>query len=94
MIDTDWLFDALEENECLLADGFDTALVGITSGMNPVAVYDVNQMMTILVKRDGMSMEDAREHLDYNVLGAYVGEKTPMFIELDKIRACAYVQDY
>ena len=94
MTDTDWLFVALEENECLLADGFDTALVGITSGINPVAVYDGNQMMTILVKRDKMSMDDAREHLDFNVLGAYVGEKTPMFIELDKIRACAYVQDY
>ena len=90
----DWLLQALEENECLLADGFDSALIGITSGINPVAVYDINQMLTILVKRDKMNVEDALEHLDFNVIGAYVGEKTPIYMDLDKIRACAYVQDY
>ena len=90
----DWLLQALEENECLLADGFDSALIGITSGINPVAVYDINQMLTILVKREKMNVEDALEHLDFNVIGAYVGEKTPIYMDLDKIRACAYVQDY
>jgi len=90
----DWLLEALEENECLLADGFDSALIGITSGINPVAVYDINQMLTILVKRDKMNIEDALEHLDFNVIGGYVGEKTPIYMDLDKIRACAYVQDY
>ena len=94
MKNDDWLLQALEENECLLADGFDSALIGITSGINPVAVYDINQMLTILVKREKMNMEDALEHLDFNVLGAYVGEKTPIYMDLDKIRACAYVQDY
>ena len=94
MKNDDWLLQALEENEGLLADGFDSALIGITSGINPVAVYDINQMLTILVKRDKMSMEDALEHLDFNVIGAYVGEKTPIYMDLDKIRACAYVQDY
>jgi hypothetical protein len=94
MKNDDWLLQALEENECLLADGFDSALIGITSGINPVAVYDINQMLTILVKRDKMNVEDALEHLDFNVIGAYVGEKTPIYMDLDKIRACAYVQDY
>jgi len=32
--------------------------------------------------------------LDYNVIGSYVGEKTPMYIDLDRVRACAYRQDY
>lgn len=94
MKNDDWLLQALEENECLLADGFDSALIGITSGINPVAVYDINQMLTILVKRDKMNVEDALEHLDFNVIGGYVGEKTPIYMDLDKIRACAYVQDY
>jgi|TARA_Y100000114_G_scaffold44764_1_gene40412 hypothetical protein len=94
MKNDDWLLQALEENECLLADGFDSALIGITSGINPVAVYDINQMLTILVKREKMNVEDALEHLDFNVIGAYVGEKTPIYMDLDKIRACAYVQDY
>ena len=30
----------LQDNECLLADGFETALIGITDGINPVAIYD------------------------------------------------------
>ena len=94
MKNDDWLLQALEENECLLADGFDSALIGITSGINPVAVYDINQMLTILVKREKMNVVDALEHLDFNVIGAYVGEKTPIYMDLDKIRACAYVQDY
>jgi hypothetical protein len=94
MKNDDWLLQALEENECLLADGFDSALIGITSGINPVAVYDINQMLTILVKKEKMNVEDALEHLDFNVIGAYVGEKTPIYMDLDKIRACAYVQDY
>lgn len=94
MKNDDWLLQALEENECLVADGFDSALIGITSGINPVAVYDINQMLTILVKREKMNVEDALEHLDFNVIGAYVGEKTPIYMDLDKIRACAYVQDY
>ena len=94
MKNDDWLLQALEENECLVADGFDSALIGITSGINPVAVYDINQMLTILVKREKMNVEDALEHLDFNGIGAYVGEKTPIYMDLDKIRACAYVQDY
>ena len=73
MKNDDWLLQALEENECFLADGFDSALIGITSGINPVAVYDINQMLTILVKRDKMNMEDALEHLDFNIIGGYVG---------------------
>tara|TARA_A100001515_G_scaffold3920_1_gene3886 strand:+ start:2702 stop:2857 length:156 start_codon:yes stop_codon:yes gene_type:complete len=51
-------------------------------------------MLTILVKRDKMNVEDALKHLDFNVIGAYVGEKTTIYMDLDKIRACAYVQDY
>tara|TARA_R110002060_G_scaffold77351_1_gene88713 strand:- start:45132 stop:45275 length:144 start_codon:yes stop_codon:yes gene_type:complete len=34
------LMDQLIDNECLLADEYDSALIGITEGANPVAVYD------------------------------------------------------
>jgi len=36
-------------------------------------------MIEILMKED-MSREEAVEHLDYNVVGSYVGEKTPQYI--------------
>lgn len=70
----------LIENECLLADGFDSALIGITDGLNSVAVYDSNLCIQVLVK-EGMTEIDAIEHFYYNVSGSYVGDKTPIFIK-------------
>ena len=68
-------FVELEENECLLADGFEGALIGITYGANPVAVYEVTMCIDLLMS-EGMSYEDAWEHFSYNVAGSYVGEET------------------
>ncbi len=79
MMDKEQLMEVLEEEECLTADGFDDALVGFTCGPNMVAVYDVQRMIEILVA-EGMDHDDAVEHLDYNVIGAYVGEKTPQYM--------------
>ena len=73
------LMQVLEEEECLTADGFDDALVGFTCGPNMVSVYDIQKMIEVLVA-EGMTPEDAVEHLDYNVIGAYVGEKTPQYM--------------
>ncbi len=70
----------LQDNECLLADGFETALIGITDGMNPVAIYDTFLCIKVLME-EGMSEIDAIEHFYYNVAGSYVGEKTPVFIK-------------
>jgi hypothetical protein len=83
--------ERLEEEDCLLADGFEMALIGITCGIEPVAVYDINKMTKILVSRDEMTEEDAIEYLQFNVIGAFVGEKTPIYIDLDFMRACAIV---
>ena len=66
---------------CLMADGFEEALVGfVTRFNNPVTIYDLRKCFDILVRRDGMSQEEAEEYMDFNVLGAYVGEETPIFI--------------
>jgi hypothetical protein len=91
--DWDDLMLTLEEEECLLADGFELALIGVTVGSNPVAVYDTNRMLYVLVHRDEMTEEEAREYLDFNVINAYVGEKTPIFVDLDWVRACTLIQD-
>ena len=66
---------------CLMADGFEEALIGFgTRFNNPVTIYDLNKCIDILIKRDGMSQEEAMEYMDFNVLGAYVGEETPIFL--------------
>ena len=79
MIDKEHLMEILEEEECLTADGFDDALVGCTYGANVVAVYDINKMVEILME-EGTDYEDAVDFLDYNVVGAYLGEKTPIYV--------------
>lgn len=76
------IMDALEESEALLADGFDDALVGHTQGANVVAVYEYDMCVHILMDRDGMTCTEAIEFMDFNVVGAYVGPKTPMFVSL------------
>jgi hypothetical protein len=73
---------AQANEEMLFADGFDDALVGVVSragGMSPVALYDEDKCIEILVKRDGMDAEEAREYFDFNTLGAWMGEMTPCF---------------
>ena len=30
-----------------------------------------------------MNYEDASEYFEYNIVGAYVGENTPIFLDLD-----------
>ena len=88
--DYDELMMKLEESECETADGFDRALVGITCGSNPVAVYDINKMVGVLVEDDDMTPEDAMDYIQYNCVGAYIGEKTPVYIDLDFQRACSF----
>ena len=48
-----------------------------------VAVYDKSMVITIL-RESGMKVDEAYEYFDYNVAGAYVGERTPMFVEIKK----------
>lgn len=69
------------ESEILMADGFETALIGIGRRFNQyVAVYDRQKCIEILVERDGMSHPDAEEFFEFNVVGGYVGEGTPIFL--------------
>lgn len=75
--------EAPPREEIIIANGFEAAILGVTYlwSTGHVAVYDTAKCIDILVERDGMSYEDAREFFDYNVVGAYVGDKTPLFVE-------------
>jgi len=63
---------------------FDEAIVGVADriGMETVVVYDTSKVIDILCERDGMDREQATEFYEFNIIGAYVGERTPMFITL------------
>ena len=68
--------------EAMLADGFDEAILGmcIQFGCEPVVAYDYNKCINILVNRDGMPQPEATDYIQFNVIGAYVGLHTPVFI--------------
>ena len=68
--------------EALMCDGFDEAIIGIAEriSLGPVVAYDVDKMLDILVKRDGMTYEEAYEYFSFNILGAWMGEYTPIFV--------------
>jgi hypothetical protein len=74
----------------LKADGFNEAIIGQAciwrdKGMHNVLVYDAEKMRSILTKRDGMSSEEAREYIEFNVEGAYVGVETPIYVWTDDL---------
>jgi len=73
---------ALNFNECLTADGFDEAIIGISQCNTVKAVYSSKKCIDILMKRDKMSKEDAVEFFEFNVVGSYMGDNTPIFIIL------------
>mgnify|MGYP003627357081 CR=1 FL=1 len=66
----------------ITADGFELAFLGVGAGTNSVdiAVYDYDVCAEVLMTRDKMSVHEAYEYLDFNVVGAYVGVGTPLFI--------------
>jgi len=80
----DWIIEYNEE--ALLADGFEEAFLGVSEvfGRPPLATYDRDKCIDILVKRDGMTYEEAVEYFDFNVTGAWVGDGTPIYLTLRK----------
>lgn len=68
-------------DDVLYAVGFEDALIGVgTQFTQPMAVYDWDQCVEILMTRDGMTEEDAVDFMEFNVTGAYVGKGTPVFV--------------
>jgi hypothetical protein len=78
------LLDVLgdENPEALTADGFEDAFIGICrrSSKPPLAAYSYEKCIKVIM-RDGTSEEEAVEHFEYNVIGSWVGEGTPVFIQ-------------
>jgi len=70
------IFECYPEEEFLKADGFDEAIIGVDDNSMRL-IYSVSKCIEIL-QRD-MNEEEAIEHFDFNVKGAYVGEKTPIW---------------
>ena len=67
--------------DLLLADGWDDQIIGTaySPGRKLLVVYDGDAIIEKMVK-DGASYEEAEEYFSFNVEGAWVGERTPVFV--------------
>jgi hypothetical protein len=61
---------------------FEPAIVGIAHryGMTPIVAYDYDKVISIFAR--DMGYQDAIEHFDFNVIREWLGEGTPIFIEV------------
>lgn len=73
--------------DLLKMDGFDDCMVGICErfGMEAVLAYDRDKVIAKMVG-DGMTVDEAEEFFEYNQIGAWMGERTPVFVTLFKNR--------
>ncbi len=67
------------DDELIIADGFDDAILGYDVD-NGRIVYSISLCIEILIDNEGMNEEDALDHFYYNVKGSYIGERTPLYI--------------
>jgi hypothetical protein len=72
----DKILEWFPEDELLIADGFDNAIIGIDDNSMRL-IYSVSKCIDILC--EDMDEEEAVEYFDFNVRGSYVGEKTPIW---------------
>lgn len=68
-----------DTDDVLFADGFDSAIIGFDPNLWRV-VYSRQKCIEVLVQ-DGITEEEAIDYLEYNTFNAYVGEKTPVWVE-------------
>jgi hypothetical protein len=77
--------------EALLADGFEDAIVGVCErfGAVPVVAYDKGKCIESIIARsdkngltDEEAYEEAVEYFEFNVIGSWVGDGTPVFLTM------------
>lgn len=86
-MERNWREEIAERNEDALFIGdpedrkFDGAIVGIGSrcGQPDLLVYSYERIVEVLIK-DGMDREEAVEYTDFNIVGAWHGEHTPIIL--------------
>lgn len=66
----------------LVANGFDDAIIGVGARPNlgPLICYDYVRCVEILMRDQEMTHEEAEEWMDFNVVSAWMGEGTPIFV--------------
>lgn len=74
----DRILASLPDENFLKADGFDEAVIGVDSSSMRL-IYSVSKCIEILMRE--MTEDEAEDHMSFNISGAYMGEKTPIWCE-------------
>lgn len=70
-----------EYPDVMTMDGYDDAIIVVVERIGlEVVCYDLDKVIEILMKQ-GMNEEDAWEWYQFNMVGSWVGEKTPVFLQ-------------
>ena len=79
----DSVADEDDSPQKLTLPGFEKALLGKAErcGLGPVYVYSAAAVLNILMQRDSMDVDEALEYYEFNILGAYHGQGTPLFLD-------------
>lgn len=66
----------------LVATGLDEAIIGVVrvKGRPDIVCYDYAACVALLMRKQGMSEEEAFEWMEVNVVDAYVGPETPAYL--------------
>ena len=71
------IIESYPDEEFLKADGFDAAIIGVDAKSMRL-IYSVTKCLEILLI-DVPDEVDAIDYFEFNVAGAYMGEKTPIW---------------
>jgi hypothetical protein len=72
----------------VLLDGLESAIVGIVEDFGSPGrkmLYSKQRILDILQERDLMTMGEAEEFYDYNILGLYASDQNAVFLDLEII---------
>ena len=74
------ILETYSDEGILVADGYNEAIIGIDETSLRL-IYSVKKCLEIL--EEDMSYADALDYFSFNVSGAYVGERTPIWCNDD-----------
>jgi hypothetical protein len=64
---------------------YDEAIIGVAHriGQEDVIAYDYNKVCEVVAKMMGNDdIMEVMEYVEFNIMGAYVGERTPIFVDV------------
>jgi hypothetical protein len=64
----------------LKMDGFDSCVIGMDQ-TNLKLIYSKKAILDVLINENDLSELEAIEYYEFNILGCYMGEKTPILCD-------------